>query len=261
MVNWSDPGEIAKDSDVIPKIVFSLFGVYVWELFVTWDFEWSLISQRRSFRWPLVNFFFFFCRYCILFAIIGLIISLSATSEVCNCLPSIHSARQWTGNMSILCASTSIALWERRRSIIAILGTLCIAHWTLLYRTMFIVVSAWEPDAKTCVVVQTNPSLLNTTFFFTMGFDFIILIFTAIALLARHSARTDLWKLLFQDGLVYFLVSFSTNCIPAVLNVLNLNSKCISLNCPLLSDPKTLLLISTDECVCLFPRKYSDCIS
>ena len=49
-----------------------------------------------------------------------------------------------------------------------------------------------------------------------MGFDFIILIFTAVALLARHSARTDLWKLLFQDGLVYFLVSFSTNCIPAV---------------------------------------------
>jgi hypothetical protein len=99
---------------------------------------------------------------------------------------------------------------------------------------MFIVVSEWEPAVKACVVVQTNPSLLNTTFFFSMswvltvtiskkiicytamGFDFIILIFTAVALLARHSARTDLWKLLFQDGLVYFLVSFSTNCIPAV---------------------------------------------
>lgn len=159
--------------------------------------------------------------------------------------------------MSILCASTSlmlrtcaglpfhlgclshkfnhrIALWERRRSVIAILGTLCLAHWTLLYRTMFIVVSEWEPAVMACVVVQTNPSLLNTTFFFSMssfltltiskniicytamGFDFIILIFTAVALLARHSARTDLWKLLFQDGLVYFLVSFSTNCIPTV---------------------------------------------
>lgn len=161
--------------------------------------------------------------------------------------------------MSILCASTSlmlrtyvaicpislqfsymrlficsIALWERRMSVIFALGTLCIAHWALLYRTMFIVVSQWEPSAKACVVVQTNPSILNTTFFFSeqtfiefhiqsidttslvaMGFDFIILIFTAIALLSRHSARTDLWKLLFQDGLVYFLASFSTNCIPA----------------------------------------------
>jgi len=66
--------------------------------------------------------------------------------------------------------------------------------------------------------------LLNVTFFFTMGFDFIILVFTAVALLGKHSARTDLWKLLFHDGLVYFLISFSTNCVPAVLNVLNLNT-------------------------------------
>ena len=172
---------------------------------------------------------------------------------------------KWTGNMSILCASTSlmlrtIALWERRRSIVIVLGIPCLAHWALLYRTMFIVVAQWEPTSQTCVVVQTNPSLLNTTFFFSeswspspvlswltlnseaMGFDLLILVFTAIALLARHSARTDLWRLLFQDGLVYFLISFCTNCIPAVgfaeynesyitnttsqvLNVLNLNSE------------------------------------
>jgi hypothetical protein len=78
--------------------------------------------------------------------------------------------------------------------------------------------------------------------FIAMGFDFVILVFTAVALLKKHSARTDLWKLLFHDGLVYFVVSFSTNCIPAVgvllaplksstqwnfqvLNVLNLNSE------------------------------------
>ncbi|KAG5654461.1 hypothetical protein H0H81_001960 [Sphagnurus paluster] len=89
---------------------------------------------------------------------------------------------------------------------------------------MFIVKAAWDDSMGGCAVTATNPSLLNTTFFFTMGFDLIILIFTAAALLKRHSARTDLWKLLFQDGLVYFLISFSTNCIPAVLNVLNLNT-------------------------------------
>ena len=60
-----------------------------------------------------------------------------------------------------------IALWERRVSIIIVLGVLCIAHWALLYRTMFIVVSEWEASSKACVVVQTNPSMLNTTFFFS----------------------------------------------------------------------------------------------
>lgn len=49
-----------------------------------------------------------------------------------------------------------------------------------------------------------------------MGFDFVILVCTFLALSTKHTARTDLWKLLFTDGLVYFLVTFSANCIPAV---------------------------------------------
>jgi len=74
--------------------------------------------------------------------------------------------------MAILCASTTlllrtIALWERRRSIIIVLGTLCLAHWTLLYRGMFLVVAQWEPSRGLCVVVKTDPSLLNMTFFFS----------------------------------------------------------------------------------------------
>ncbi|TFK76122.1 hypothetical protein BDN72DRAFT_756987 [Pluteus cervinus] len=217
MVDWSDPVEIQRDSEVFMKLVFVLFGVYVWELFMTWDFEWSLIMKRRKFRWPLV-IFFFFCRYCMLFALIGLLISLSVTTRA------LFTFNSWTGNMTILCASTSlmlrtIALWERKRSVVISLGILCLAHWALLYRTMFIVIAEWNEQAKTCVVVATNPGLLNTTFFFTMGFDLIILTFTAVALTLKHSARTGLWKLLFQDGLVYFLISFSCNCIPAVSSI------------------------------------------
>lgn len=74
MVDWSSPKEIEKDSgefrlilksngsvfellelDVFLKLIFSLFGVYIWELFTTCDFEYSLLSRRRTFRWPLVR--------------------------------------------------------------------------------------------------------------------------------------------------------------------------------------------------------------
>ncbi|KAF9485378.1 hypothetical protein BDN70DRAFT_903200 [Pholiota conissans] len=221
---WSSLQEVSKDSAIFHQVVFTLFGVYVWELLVTWDFEWSLLTRRRNFRWPLVSPFFFLCRYCMLLAFLGLILSFSI-KEKASFFHALNTFNSWTGNMSILCASTSlmlrtIALWERRKLIIAILGTLCLAHWSLLYRTMFVVVSEWDPITNSCAVVQTDPSMLNITFFFTMGFDFIILVFTAIALLSRHSIRTDLWKLLFQDGLVYFLASFSTNCIPAVRRII-----------------------------------------
>ncbi|KAJ7638628.1 hypothetical protein FB45DRAFT_903396, partial [Roridomyces roridus] len=230
MVNWSAPAEILKDSDVFVKIIFSIAGLFCWELVTTWGFEWSLITRRRRFRWPLV-LFFFLSRYCMLMAIIGLIISLTVTHPI-NC--GVHlSLLCWSGNMAILCASTSlmlrtIALWERKRSIVLFLGGLSLAHWCLLYRTMFVLHAMYDNHLRMCVVASTDSSLLNMTFFFTMGFDFIIMCTTAVALLGRHSARTDLWKLLFTDGLVYFVVTFSMNCVPAVLNLLNLNCTSIA---------------------------------
>ncbi|EAU84579.2 hypothetical protein CC1G_00098 [Coprinopsis cinerea okayama7 len=261
MVEWSDSAEIARAAEAFEKIIFAFFGLYLWELFMTCDFEWSLITRKRRFHWPLVSDLFpgmycddtdrkWFrsssccadivccslssaCGYPISSLLVALIdiatriISLSALTPI-NCR-ALFTFNSWTGNMAILCASTclmlrTIALWERRVSIIAILGILCLAHWALLYRGMFVVIAQWDDDSQSCVVTQTSPLFLNITFFFTMGFDFMILLFTTMALLGRNSPKTGLWKMLFHDGLVYFLISFTMNCIPAVLNILNLNT-------------------------------------
>jgi hypothetical protein len=40
---------------VFQKLVFCLFGIYIWELTLYSGFEWSFITGRRSFRWPLVS--------------------------------------------------------------------------------------------------------------------------------------------------------------------------------------------------------------
>ncbi|KAJ3887801.1 hypothetical protein GG344DRAFT_80359 [Lentinula edodes] len=241
MVDWSDSQEIIRDTLAFDRVVFCFLGVTLWELFSTWDFEWSLLRGRRKLRWPLgmihrhricwlsemLIVFFFLSRYCILLAFVGIIVSLSVTTRI-NC-GALYVFNSWAGNMTLLCSSTSlmlrtIALWERKLTVVVPLGLLCVAFWAILYRTMFIVRADWSDIARSCVVTSTEPSLLNVTFFFTMGFDFVILVYTYVALVTKHTARTDLWKLLFHDGLVYFLVTFCANCIPAVFNVLNLNT-------------------------------------
>ncbi|KAL0949576.1 hypothetical protein HGRIS_009625 [Hohenbuehelia grisea] len=246
MVNWSDPVEIGKQAAAFQNLIYALFGLYVWELFSTCDFEWSYLTprveKRREWKWGLgetlylclhirvlnrIAVFTFLCRYCMLFAFIGLVISFSVTSPI-NCI-ALYTFNSWTGNMAILCASTSlmlrtIALWSKQMTVVVPLVTLSLGHWGILYRGMFLVKASWDPTVGGCVVTQTNPSLLNITFFYTMGFDAVILVFTMVALLTKHNARTDLWNLLFKDGLVYFIITFTVNCIPAVLNVLNLNT-------------------------------------
>ncbi|KZT26939.1 hypothetical protein NEOLEDRAFT_1131428 [Neolentinus lepideus HHB14362 ss-1] len=223
MPNWSSAEELAKDSEVFIRLLFSLFGLYCWELISTIGFEWSLIRGTRKFKWPLV--FFFLARYCIVWALIGLLISFSVKSEVnCNALYTFNS---FCGNMSILAASTSlmlrtIALWERSLKVVIPLGILCLAHWGLLWFGMFIVHAEWVPEEASCSVDKTNHTFLSINLFYTMGFDLIVFCLTFAALI-RTEARSGLWKMLFNDGLVYFLVTASANCLPAILNIRDLN--------------------------------------
>ncbi|KAK0456965.1 hypothetical protein EV421DRAFT_1698093, partial [Armillaria borealis] len=135
----------------------------------------------------------------------------------------------WSSNMTILCVSMSLmlcimALWEHCKSVITLLLLLCTAHWGLLYRMMFIIHVAWEPrELHQCLFLPYHHVLLTMSL--AMGFNFVILCFTAIALISKYTIRTDLWKLLFNDSLVYLLVIFFCSCIPAMLNILNLNSR------------------------------------
>ncbi|KAH9844029.1 uncharacterized protein C8Q71DRAFT_696729 [Rhodofomes roseus] len=217
MVDWTNASEIALDSDVYGKLVFALFGVYVWEVFQTSGFEWSLITRTRKLKWPLV-IFFFQCRYCLLLSLIGIIISMSVRDPI-NC-QALYTFNSWAGNMAILGASTSlmlrtIAIWERKMKIVIPLCFLCLCHWVLLWRGMFLLNAQYSSAEGECVLVSSNHVFLNVTFFMTMGFDLTILVFT-VAALVRHKARSDLWSLLFTDGLVYFLTAFCFNALPAV---------------------------------------------
>lgn len=67
----------------------------------------------------------------------------------------------------------TIALWERSLKVVIPLSIICIGHWSLLIRTMFIVVAEWDEQLKTCVVVQANPGLLNVTFFLSELYFFL----------------------------------------------------------------------------------------
>lgn len=49
-----------------------------------------------------------------------------------------------------------------------------------------------------------------------MIFDLVITLLSGYALLYKLSTRSGIWKMLFRDGLAYFVISFSTNCVPAV---------------------------------------------
>ncbi|KAI0676899.1 hypothetical protein C8Q78DRAFT_962386 [Trametes maxima] len=235
MVDWLAPAEIAKVKAGYVNVTFAFFGLYIWEVFQTSDFEWSVIQRRRKIRWHWV-LFLFLARYCLILSIVTLMASFTVAKEI-NC-QALYTFISWAGNMAIMCASTTLmfrtlAVWERKLAVMAPLGLLCLALWALLWRGMFIMTAQYDPVSASCVVVKTNRLFLSVTFWATMGFNLVLTVLHTIGLMQRDYGAS-LWEMLFEDGLIYYLVAFSVNAIPAVLSVLNLNRTILTvlLPCP-----------------------------
>ncbi|KAG6378478.1 hypothetical protein JVT61DRAFT_12737 [Boletus reticuloceps] len=114
MVNWKNPHVMATEALDFNNVVHVFCGLYIWELMVSFYFEISLIQGKRKVGWPLV-LPFFLCRYGMLFALVGLVVSLNVSTKVTrsslSSLPPINSsALQVAGNTTIASASTSLMI-------------------------------------------------------------------------------------------------------------------------------------------------------
>ncbi|KAA1466161.1 hypothetical protein DENSPDRAFT_15606 [Dentipellis sp. KUC8613] len=190
------------------------------------DRRFRVVHLHWSTQLSVALVFFFLCRYCMLISLTGLIVSMSIKQQI-DCA-ALYTFNAVTGNLTIITATTvlmirTIVMWKRNLIVSMVLGVIGLAHWIILWRAMFIIDVVWDPSVSTCVVVSTKPVYLQVTFFFTMIFDLLILILAAAKVLHR-TCDFDVWALLFDEGLVFFLVAGLSNILPAVFGILNLNS-------------------------------------
>ncbi|KAH9956269.1 hypothetical protein BC827DRAFT_1139822 [Russula dissimulans] len=223
MVDWHSPAQLARDAQAFSNLIHVLFGLYLWEFCVSFDFDQSFISGKRKYRWPLT--FYFIGRYSLLAALIGIIIALNVRSEL-NC-QSLYTFNQCMGNIAIGMASINlslrtVAVWGQKWYIIAVLISISLGHWSLLLHGILLT-AAWIPG-QGCVITSTDSKLLSATFIYSMVFDFTVLILTALKLVRPSGTKSRLVNMMFSDGLYYFIIAFLANLIATVFMTLNLNA-------------------------------------
>ncbi|KAG6850091.1 hypothetical protein H0H93_001224 [Arthromyces matolae] len=205
------------------KFMHCLLGLYIWEWFTSLDFDWKYITRQKKFRWPMI--FYFLNRYCLLFALMGIAIALNVTTEI-NC-QGLYTFNQCFGNASIGLASVNLSLrtmavWSQRWYIVVPLVLVILAHWSLLLHGILLKAS-WIPG-QGCVITSTDNHLLAITFIYSMVFDLVVLSLTAFKLILGTPGKSSrLVSLIFQDGLIYFVIAFLANLIATIFMLLNLN--------------------------------------
>jgi hypothetical protein len=68
--------------------------------------------------------------------------------------------------------------------------------------------AAWIPG-QGCVIIETDSAILAATFIYSMVFDLVVLSLTAFKLLSPPSGRSRLVELIFNDGLIYFVIAWA----------------------------------------------------
>jgi len=203
-------------------------GFYSWEIIVTFWFDWSVITRRRAWKWPMV--FYFVCKYSTFWANAGIVIAESVTKEV-NC-ESLYVFTQTSGNFAVGCASTllmlrMIAIWARNPYVMWPLVFINVGQWAILMHSAITVHAVWEPAAAQCVITAAPQIYLQLLYIYTMIFDFLVLLLSTIGLLRvggrSGSGGSGLWSLLIKDGLVFFIVAFGSNLVEVILLLLNFN--------------------------------------
>jgi hypothetical protein len=222
MINWSSPQEIAHDATVFERFMHALLGLYIWEWFTTLPFDWRFISGQKKFKWPMI--FYFIGRYSLLFALIGIVAALNVETEI-NC-PALYTFNAVAGNIAVGAASINLsirtmAIWTRKWYIVGPLVVIILGHWSLLLHGV-LVTSRWDPEAHQCVITEASNTILAATFIYSMSFDFLVMTLTAIKLFSS-AGHSRLVGLIFNDGLIYFLIAFVANLIATIFMLLNLN--------------------------------------
>ncbi|KAJ3969075.1 hypothetical protein EV361DRAFT_372195 [Lentinula raphanica] len=230
MPDWSSQGEVQLDAEALLKLTHVLMGVYVWEWFLTIDFDWELITGKRPFRWPIA--FYFANRYLLFFALIGILISFDTTTKL-NC-QAIYVFNQLAGNASVGLASINLSLrtlavYGNSRLLAVILAIAILGHWSLILQAGVLLRAVWNDQSHQCVIVFTNNTVLAATLIYTMVLDLFVFLLNAHKLYPRKGSLSSmgesrLGRLLFGDGLVYFFIAFLSNLLATVFMLLNLNS-------------------------------------
>ena len=103
-----------------------------------------------------------------------------------------------------------MGVWEMKPYIVVPLVALIMGHWSLLMHGIFLK-SEWT-DGHGCAITSTSIHFVLISYVYTMGLDLLVLLLATLKLVRPGLCyRGALTKLVFGDGLIYFIIAYVLN--------------------------------------------------
>jgi len=199
-------------------------GIFIWEFFVTLEYELSIIRGHRPYRWTI--WIYSLTRVCTLVAVVLNMLGFDSTNPI-NC-------QQWVvfelifaylafAAASFLIVLRIFAIWDRNRIVAAIAMSAWNTNIAFLIHGITQIHATWEPTQSVCAVL--NPESSKNNIIVTLATDVVLLLIMLVGLLRlrQNSISLALVQFLWTQGLIWFLLATVAEVTPVVFIILNLN--------------------------------------
>ncbi|KAN0141802.1 hypothetical protein V8E53_000264 [Lactarius tabidus] len=225
MVDFHNPAVIEKDILAGVKFWHVISGIFIWEFFITLDYEWSVIRGHRPYRKTIL--LYSLTRVCTLISLILNMIASDSSAPI-NCqlwvVFCIIFASLALAAASSLIVIRIIAIWNRNRIAMAIAMLAWSTNVAFLIHYPTQVHAAWAPEQSVCEVLNTESG--NKNVIATLITDVVLLLTMLFGLLRlrQHGTMFALGQLLWNQGLVWLFFASVAEVPPVVFIILNLNA-------------------------------------
>ncbi|KAF8496133.1 hypothetical protein F5888DRAFT_411037 [Russula emetica] len=227
MVNFHDPIVIAREYGEVYRFWGLMDGIFIWEFMITLDYEWSVIRGRRPYRWTI--WIYSLIRVATLATVALNIFSLDATTRI-NCQVAANLqfifAYLALATSSLLIVLRIIAIWDRKKVIVAFATGVWGINVAFLIQGVLRFRSSWEVDnvidGSGCVF-YLDSIRLSTVVAFAADIILLLIMLFGLYRLRRHGSLMGLGRLLWNQGVVWFLLAVVTELTPTLLIFLNLS--------------------------------------
>ncbi|KAH7043890.1 hypothetical protein BKA62DRAFT_739828 [Auriculariales sp. MPI-PUGE-AT-0066] len=236
MVNWEDPHVLALSIRAYILFVHLVIGAYLWEYLLTLDFDWSIIRRRRKLNLGII--LYLLPRYATLFVAFVAIRLTNAFKEIdCTAWNYVQhgSAYVAVSLASALLYARVWALSDGHPLVVYGIGFLYVGNWAMVIYGTYFSYGQYVPQMYICAAVNLEPHRWNALY--QLVFDLACLGTMLLVLIRMHHGGS-LWRLLVQQGILYFVAI-------CLVYILHLTFLSLHLNHAVAQMPSALRVIVT----------------
>ncbi|KAI0287043.1 hypothetical protein BC826DRAFT_1108743 [Russula brevipes] len=245
MVNFHDPVVVANDLLAFSNLSHTLIGLYIWEFATTLDYEWSIISGRRPYRWTI--WIYSLTRLATLTTVINVIVfsNTKVAPHRCQALLTLISVCDGMALAAaeLLVVLRIIAIWNKRKVVMTIAIGLWVINVSFLIQSIqmsfrvndsiimpliFQVHSIlFQLRSGNLACQPRNVKISEFSTISTFVIDIVLLLVMLVGLLRlriQGAGMHSLGQLLWKQGVIWFSIATAAGALPTIFLLLDLNN-------------------------------------